>query len=71
MSVFKAMAKIENYLTHCPSEQVKLEAKKDFAEAIKEIINTGYTWGRNHRVPFDYSSLDHGDLNRLLRFVQK
>tara|TARA_E500000331_G_scaffold312903_1_gene321183 strand:+ start:1055 stop:1270 length:216 start_codon:yes stop_codon:yes gene_type:complete len=71
MSVFEAMAKIEKYLTHCPSNKTRIEAKKDFALAIKEIIEIGYTWGRNHQVPFDYSNLDLNDLNRLLKFVQK
>ena len=71
MSVFRAMAKIENYLTHCPSDKIRVEAKKDFASAIKEIMKNGYTWGRNHQVPFDYSRLNLDDLNRLLKFVEK
>lgn len=71
MSVFKAMANIENYLTHCPSEKTRAEAKKDFTLGIKEIIKLGYTWGRNHKIPFDYSKLNKEDLGRLLRFVEK
>jgi len=71
MSVFKAMAKIEKYLTHCPSDQARIEAKKDFALAIKEIMEIGYTWGRNHQVPFKYSELSSNDLISLLKFVQK
>lgn len=71
MSIFKAMAKVENYLVHCPSNKTKLEARTDFIQGIEEIKSKGYTWGRTHQIPFDYKSLSHEDLNKIINFLKK
>jgi len=71
MSVFKAMAKIQTYLKHCPTEDIRKEAKNDIASGIKEIMKEGYTWGRTHEIPFEYRDLSESELKQLLNFVKK
>jgi hypothetical protein len=67
MSVFDAMIKIKNYIEHCPTEDMKIAAKKDFIDAIREYIDVGYTWGRVHPLPFEISMLSSIPKNELLR----
>ncbi len=71
MSIFKAMAKVETYLIHCPSDKDRNEATEDFISAINEIIQKGYTWGRNHQIPFDYKNLSRDDLSKILKFLNR
>tara|TARA_R110001592_G_scaffold188358_3_gene433496 strand:+ start:7452 stop:7673 length:222 start_codon:yes stop_codon:yes gene_type:complete len=71
MSVFQAMASVESYLANCPNEKTRQEAKKDFSEALKEIIKIGYTWGRTHQIPIEHSGLQKEDLVKILNFINK
>lgn len=63
MSVFSVMAKMKNYIENCPTVDMKKAAQEDFRAAVDEIINKGYTWGRQHPLPFD--------LNQLTRLSKK
>jgi len=57
MSVFIAMARIKNYIENCPTDKMKKAAKEDFCAAIDEVIKVGYTWGRQHQLPFEVGTL--------------
>ena len=73
MSVFDAMVKLKTYIENCPTEDMKVAAKNDFVEAIKEYINDGYTWGRRHQLPFEISELSRipkKELHRLRKMLE-
>jgi len=72
MSVFDAMVKMKRYIKNCPTEQMKDAAKDDFAAAIKELIDVGYTWGRRHPLPVDVQmlrKLPKRDLRKLVNMI--
>ncbi len=57
MSVFSVMAKMKNYIENCPTVDMKEAARKDFKAAVDEVIKVGYTWGRQHQLPFEIDTL--------------
>ena len=57
MSVFNVMAKMKNYIENCPTVDMKNAAREDFKAAVDEVIQKGYTWGRQHQLPFEIHTL--------------
>ena len=57
MSVFSVMAKMKNYIENCPTVDMKEAAREDFRAAVDEVIKVGYTWGRQHQLPFEIDTL--------------
>ena len=57
MSVFSVMAKMKNYIENCPTVDMKQAAREDFKAAVDEVIKQGYTWGRQHQLPFEVTAL--------------
>ena len=57
MSVFNVMAKMKNYIENCPTVDMKKAAREDFRAAVDEVIKVGYTWGRQHQLPFEIHTL--------------
>ena len=57
MSVFSVMAKIKKYIESCPTVDMKKAAQEDFKAAVDEVIHQGYTWGRQHQLPFEVNAL--------------
>ena len=57
MSVFSVMAKMKNYIENCPTADMKEAAREDFKAAVDEVIKVGYTWGRQHQLPFEINTL--------------
>jgi len=57
MSVFSVMAKMKNYIANCPTVDMKKAAQEDFKAAVEEVIHKGYTWGRQHQLPFEINTL--------------
>jgi len=57
MSVFSVMAKMKNYIENCPTVDMKKAAREDFKAAVDEVIHKGYTWGRQHQLPFEITTL--------------
>ena len=56
MSVFSVMAKMKNYIENCPTVDMKEAAREDFKAAVDEVIKVGYTWGRQHQLPFEINT---------------
>jgi hypothetical protein len=73
MSVFDAMARIKNYIENCPTNNMKKAAREDFFEAVNEVIKIGYTWGRQHQLPFEIdmlSKMPRRDLYKLSNMLK-
>ena len=73
MSVFDAMTMMKTYLRNCPTQEMKDSAKQDFIDAINEISNRGYTWGRQHQLPFevdDVRTFSEKDLRKLANMLR-
>jgi len=51
------MAKMKNYIENCPTVDMKKAAREDFKAAVDEVIHRGYTWGRQHQLPFEIHTL--------------
>jgi hypothetical protein len=73
MSIFVMIATVKKYIDRCPTEPIKTAAINDFVYAIKEIRESGYTWGRTHQLPFKHKyiqELSMEDVRRLINIVR-
>jgi hypothetical protein len=73
MSIFVMIATVKKYIDRCPAEAIKTAAINDFVYAIKEIRESGYTWGRTHHLPFKHEhiqELSKEDVQRLINIIR-
>ena len=73
MSVFDAMARMKRYISNCPTVGMKDAARQDFSNALREVIDKGYTWGRHHQLPFevdDIRRMPKKDLYKMIKMLE-